>query len=102
MLGKLLKTGVLMMGKDSECKMFWIGNNFGLGSIKIQVARKWIDKIFEVKRVNDRLMVDLLIGNRTVAIISTYVPQQGLAEDVKNKFYENLTSFVSKVSENES
>lgn len=102
MLGKLLKTGVLMMGKDSECKMFWIGNNFGLGGIKIQVARKWIDKIFEVKRVNDRLMMDLLIGNRTVAIISTYVPQQGLAEDVKNKFYENLISFVSKVSENES
>ena len=53
----------LKMGKANEHKMFWVGNNFSLGCVKILVARKWIDQIFNVKRVNDRLMViKLLIG----------------------------------------
>ena len=51
------------MGKANEHKMFCIGNNFSLGCVEILVARKWIDQIFDVKRVNNRLMViKLLIG----------------------------------------
>ena len=87
------------MGKANEHKMFCIGNNFSLGCVEILVARKWIDQIFDVKRVNNRLMViKLLIGKWIVAIVSTY--EQELAEDVKDKFYEDLISLVSKVNEN--
>ena len=43
-------------------------------------------KIFDVKFLNDRLMmIKLLIGKRTVAIVLTCAPKQGLAEDRKYK-----------------
>ena len=86
-------------------KIFWVGNKLGLGGIEILVARKWTDKIFDVKRVNDRLiMIKLLSDNcykQIVAIASTFIPQKGLGESVKDKFYEDLISLVSKASKNE-
>ena len=62
----------LITGRDSKYKMFWVGNNFGLGGVRIVVARNWIDKIFDVKRVNNRLMIiNLLIVKQTVATVLT-------------------------------
>lgn len=78
--------------------VFCFGNYFGLGGVRILVAMKQTDKIFDVKHVNDRLMI-LLIGKKIVARLSTYVPQQGLASDVKDKFSENLIFLVSKISD---
>ena len=53
----------LITRKNSEYKMYWVGNNLGLGGAGILVAGKWIDKIFDVKFLNDRLiMIKLLIG----------------------------------------
>ena len=82
--------------------IFWVGKIFDLGGIGILVARKWIDKIFHVKHVSNTLIIiRLLIGKRIVAIVSTYTPRQGLGEDVKDKFCEDLISLVSKVGRNE-
>ena len=53
----------LITGKNSEYKMYWVRNNLNLGGVGILVSGKWIDKIFEAKRVNDRLLkINLLIG----------------------------------------
>ena len=79
--------------------VFCFRYNFGLGGVRILVAMKQTDKIFDVKHVNDRLMMILLIGKKIVALLSTYVPQEGLASDVKDKFSENLIFLVSKISE---
>ena len=55
--------------------------------------------VVDVKRVNDRLMmIKLLIGIRVVAIVSTYPPQQGLGEDEKDTFYEDLITLVSNIN----
>ena len=87
----------LITRKNSEHKMYWVGNNLGLSGVGILIARKSIDNIFDVKFLNDRLiMIKLLIGKRTVAIVSTCAPKQGLAEDRKYK-----SSLVSNVGENE-
>lgn len=92
----------LITGKDSEYKMFWIGKNTGLGGVGLLVARKWIDKIIDVKRVNDRLMmIKLLIGKTVAAIVSAYAPQQGLSDTEKDTFYEELISLISKISDDE-
>ena len=80
----------LTTGKNSECNMDWVGNKIGLPDVKILVAGKWIDKIFDIKCVNDRWMIKLLIGKLNVAIVLTYAPQQGLTEDVKDRFYKEL------------
>ena len=47
------------------------------------------------------MIIQSIIGKWIVAIVSTYAPQQELGEDVKDKFYENLISLISHVSENE-
>ena len=53
----------LITGKNCEYKIYWVGNNLGLGGVEILVAGNWIDKIFDIKHVNDRLMtIKLLIG----------------------------------------
>ena len=79
----------LITRKNSKYKMYWVGNNLGLGGAKILVAGKWSDKIFDVKFLNDRLMmIKLLIGKRTVATVSTCAPKQGLAVDRKYKSFK--------------
>lgn len=84
----------LITGRDSKYKMFWVGNNFGLGGVRIVVARNWIDKIFDMECVNDRLMmIKLFIGKQILAVVSTYTKQQRLAEE----FHKDLISLVSKV-----
>ena len=92
----------LITRKNSEYKMYWVGNNLGLSGVGILVAGKWIDKIFHVKCINDRLMmIKLLVGKGTITIVSTNALQQELAEDAKDKFYKDLISLSSKVGENE-
>ena len=92
----------MVTGKESEYKIFWVGNNKGTGGVGLMVNKKWVDKVIDVKRVNDRLMlIKLMVGKRVVAVVSAYAPQQGLTEEEKDKFYEDLISLTSKVGDNE-
>ena len=58
--------------------------------MEILVARKWINKIFDAKHVDDRLvMIKLILDNcyrQIAAIVSTFTPQQWL--DI---FYKDLS-----------
>ena len=40
-------------GKDSRYKCFWIGKELGAGGVGVLLAEKWIDTVFDVKRVSD-------------------------------------------------
>ena len=89
-------------GKDTQYKLFWIGNQEGNGGVGAMLAEKWIQKVIHVNRVNDRLMLlKVLVGKRVVTIISTYAPQQGLSDNAKEKFYTDLILHTSKVDEKE-
>ena len=89
-------------GKASQYKLLWVGNNSGYGGVGIFLAQKWVEKVIEVKRVSDRLMmIKLLVDKRTVAIMSTCAPQQGLGNDEKERFYESLIQLVAKINEND-
>ena len=66
-------------GKDSRYKCFWICNELGTGGVGVLLAVKWIDKLFDVKRVSDHLMmIKMIVGEVVVAALSVYVPQSGL------------------------
>ena len=66
-------------GKDSRYKCFWICNKLGTGGVGVLLAEKWIDKLFDVKRVSDHLMmIKMIVGEVVVAVLSVYVPQSGL------------------------
>ena len=43
-------------GKDTQYKLFWIGNQEGNGGIGVMLAVKWIQKVIHVNRVNDWLL----------------------------------------------
>ena len=44
----------LVKGKDSRYKMFWVGNDKGMGGIEILLAEKWVKAIFDIKHVSDK------------------------------------------------
>ena len=66
------------------------------------LAEKWIDKVIHVNRVNDRIMLlKILIGKEVLSVISAYAPQQGLSNEVKERFYADLVLLTSKIDEKE-
>ena len=53
----------IIKGKDSRYKLFWSGNSKGTAGVGVFVAEKWIEKVFEVKRVSDRIiLVKIIVG----------------------------------------
>ena len=62
----------------------------------------WVDKVIDVKRVNDCIIVvKFLIGKRIVTAVSVYTPQCGLSEEEKDRFYDELIAVTSKFGDNE-
>ena len=51
-----------------------------MGSTGILLAEKWVEAIFDVKRVSGRIMlIKLVVGKSIVTVLSVYVPQVGPA-----------------------
>ena len=49
--------------KDTRYKLYWSGNDKGTAGVGVFVAEEWIEKVFEVQRVSDRIiLVKLIIG----------------------------------------
>ena len=89
-------------GKDSRYKFFWTGNTKGTNGVGLLVAEKWVEKVIQVDRISDRLMsLKLVVGTDIVNILSIYVPQVGLSDDLKIAFYDSLISTVSKIANSE-
>ena len=81
----------MLLGKNSKYKFYWVGNKEGTGGVGLVLAEKWIDKVFDVKRYNDRVMLlKLIVGETIVTFLSVYAPQSGLADSEKEKFYDLL------------
>ena len=87
-------------GKDSRYKFFWIGNDQGTGGVGILLAEKWVDKVYDIKRVSDRIMlIKLLVGESVITVLSVYAPQTGLDQSTKDAFYDSLQTTVSALPE---
>ena len=60
-------------------KLYWSGNDKGTAGVGVCVAEEWIEKVFEVQRVSDRLtLVKLIVGQHVVTILCVNAPQSGL------------------------
>ena len=54
---------------------------------KVMVTEDVCEKVVEVRRISDRLMVVVMLyGKQLVRIVCAYAPQAGLEEAVKDKF----------------
>ena len=66
------------------------------------MAEKWIEKVFEVKRVSDRItLVMTIVGQRVLCFLSVYAPQCGLCDSVKDLFYDQLRAVTSMIPASE-
>ena len=60
----------------------------GIHGEGVLVSDKFVDKVVEVKRMRDRLMmVKLVIGKCLINVISGYVPQVGRSQFQKDIFW---------------
>ena len=47
-----------------------------VGGVRILSAEKWVETIFDVKLVSDRIMlIKLILGKSIVTVLSVYAPQ---------------------------
>ena len=62
--------------------MLWIVNGKGMGGVGISLAEKWVEAIFDVKRVSDRIvLIKLVVGRSIVTVLSVYAPQAGFDDN---------------------
>ena len=87
-----------LKGKDSIYKVFWSGNSEGTNGVGILLAKKWTDKVFEVQRPSDRIiLLKLIIGKTVYTLVNVYAPHQGRPEAEKDHFYDQLNAVVDKI-----
>ena len=92
----------MIEGKDSCYKIFWVGNQKGRGSIGILLSEEWTEKVFDINRLLDRIvMIKLAIDNKIIKVSSCYAPQAGLDDIIKNTSYDQPQNTVRKVGADE-
>ena len=89
-------------GKDTRYKLYWSGNDKGTAGVGVFVAEEWIEKVFEVQRVSDRIiLVKLIVGQRVVTFLSVYALQSGLSDEVKDLFFDQLRALTARIPASE-
>nr|XP_009781782.1 PREDICTED: craniofacial development protein 2-like [Nicotiana sylvestris] len=79
-------------------KLWYSGVVRSKNEVGILVDRDLRGSVVEVRRVNNRLMfIKLVIGECTLNVVSAYVPQTGLDEEVKRRFWEGLDEIVRSI-----
>ena len=59
-----------------------------MGGVGIFAAEQYIDKVVEVRRVSDRVIIlKVLLGKTVQNVISAYAPQAGRPNEEKEEFW---------------
>ena len=67
-------------------------------NVFLLLAEKWVDKVYDIKRVSDRsILIKLLVGEAVLTVLSVYAPQTGLEESTKDAFYDSLQTVISEL-----
>ncbi|XP_045452672.1 uncharacterized protein LOC123661778 [Melitaea cinxia] len=69
-------------------------------NVGIVLDRELKNKVMDVKRVNDRvIVVKLLIEDSVLNVVSVYAPQTGCDDSMKEIFWEDFDAVIMKVPE---
>ena len=70
----------------------------GMAGVGVFVAEEWIEEVFEVQRVSNRIiLVKLIVGQHVVTFLSVYAPQSGLSDEVKDLFFDQLRAVTARI-----
>ena len=76
-------------------KFYWCGNP--QGGTGILLSESWVEKVHEILRISDRIiLMKLIIGKAVFSFLSVYAPQVGLPEAEQERFYDCLLSTVPR------
>ena len=91
----------LITEKDSKYKFFWVSNDVTSG-VGVVLAEKRVEKVYDIKRVSDRIiLIKLLVEDAVLTVLSVYAPQTGLEDSTKDAFYDCLQTVISKLPDKE-
>ena len=84
--------------KLGRYKFFWMGREEGYHGVGVLVAEEWIEKVLDVKRWSERIMVlRVVVGRSVVNLISVYAPQTGRGKEEKEEFFTVLGKILSDI-----
>ena len=91
-----------IVGKNSRYKLFWSGNDNATGGVGVLLAEEWWEKVFEVVRVSDRIILICMTTDKTVFVfVCVYAPQANLSEFEKDRFNQMLQCTLAKIPASE-
>ena len=79
--------------------MWLSGNHEGYGGVGVLVKEELYDKVFEVRRVNGRVMSLAIVFEDMVRVVFTYAPQNGKWMEEKENFYKEIFMWNSGVKD---
>ena len=89
--------------KMGAYKLFWMGCKKEIHGVGMLVADRWIEKVLDVMRASERLMVvRVIVGRSVLNLISVYAPQAGRSMEDKEEFLAMLGEVVSGIDSGES
>mgnify|MGYP007071599789 CR=1 FL=1 len=92
----------MVSGKSGRYKFLWQGCPEGIHGVGVLVSEEFVDKIVEVKRMSERLMmVKLVIGECLMNVISGYAPQVGRNQVEKDEFWNAVYDLVGRLKNEE-
>ena len=83
-------------------KLIWKGDSEGTAGVGVLVASELVDRIIRVERVSDRvIVVDLVIGEQIVKVVSCYAPQTGRSQIEKEEFWRQVDGVIMNTDINQ-
>ena len=84
-------------GTDIRYKLCWSGNDKGSAGLGVFVAEEWIEKVFEVQRVSDRIFLVKLIAGQHVDTIVCDCPTEWSSDVFKDLFFDQLGTVTARI-----
>ena len=76
-------------------KLIWKGNSEVTAGVGLLVASELADRIIKVERISDRVnVVELVIGEQIVKVVSCYAPQAGRSQIEKEEFWRQVEGVI--------
>jgi len=83
-------------------KLWYSGVKRTTNGVGILVKSDLVEQVVDVRRKSDRILsIKLVVGSEIFNIVSVYVPQVGLDEEIKRLFWEDLDEVVQSIPQNE-